>query len=502
MDKKQKHVIYLALCISRVFFIFGDYYLSNTQNIQARNSQEIINSLPNQNIKSSNPIQTELNIQKEVEDIWIQQDEIQKFDIKQLQQDEKSNYDNIQILQEVYKKTNNPEILTKLLQELIENYQFDYAKTYIDQISPLWYSPTIDSDLYLHILINSLSITDNKDLVFFETQLENMSKKWYINTDDTYFYLWLIKIRKKDFQWANNLFKNIVWSRYDKFINHFKTNLTNYSMQTDIPWYYTDAMIALTMLKNWYFSIWKKLALNVLMSNEEYILPYQILAYSHFLTNNRETSIDYFLKLTQIDQSKEDNYKFMIWVAYYRLEKYEESVLYLSQIKNKLYQTDVHRYLVLNYLEWNDFSKLVRTRQWLLWQSDLEKSDFYNYFYNTFFKPFKDQEPSNIYKTNQTLAIAFLDKCYKTFWSWDSDICIYWQAWHDIISFNRETAKDKLLYLAEKYPSSYIYHALWDYYTFKKDSQKAKTYYIKAVSSSTSELEKNILRSKIIDQNI
>lgn len=69
MDKKQKHVIYLALCISRVFFIFGDYYLSNNQNIQARNSQEIINSLPNQNIKSSNPIQTELNIQKEVEDI-------------------------------------------------------------------------------------------------------------------------------------------------------------------------------------------------------------------------------------------------------------------------------------------------------------------------------------------------------------------------------------------------------------------------------------------------
>lgn len=502
MDKKQKHVIYLALCISRVLFIFGDYFLSNTQNIQADNIPSESKVLPNQNIQAQEPQDIIKNINQDIQEIWIQDQDIQKFDINQLQEDEKNNYDNIQILQEVYKKTNNPEILTKLLQELIESYQFDYAKSYINQISTLWYSPEIDSDLYLHILINSLSITDSRDLIYFETQLENMSNKWYINKDDTYFYLWLIKIWKKDFNWANNLFKNILDSRYSKFINHFDTNLTNYSAQKDIPSYYTDAMISLTMLKNWYFSIAKKLSLNVLMSNDKYILPYQILAYSHFLTNNRETSIDYFLKLIDIDKSKEDNYKFMIWVSYYRLDKNEESVLYLSQIKNKLYQTDVHRYLILNYLEWNDIPKLVRTRQSLLWQNDLEKSDFYNYFYNTFYIPFRNQEPSSIYKENQTLAISFLDKCYQTFSTWDSDICIYWQAWQDITLFNREAAKDKLLYLAEKYPQSYIYHALWDYYNIKKDLQKAKTYYIKAVSSTTSETEKNIVRTKIIDQNI
>ncbi|MCF7834825.1 hypothetical protein K9M48_02095 [Candidatus Gracilibacteria bacterium] len=476
--------------------------MSNTQNIQADNIPSESKVLPNQNIQAQEPQDIIKNINQDIQEIGIQDQDIQKFDINQLQEDEKNNYDNIQILQEVYKKTNNPEILTKLLQELIESYQFDYAKSYINQISTLGYSPEIDSDLYLHILINSLSITDSRDLIYFETQLENMSNKGYINKDDTYFYLGLIKIWKKDFNGANNLFKNILDSRYSKFINHFDTNLTNYSAQKDIPSYYTDAMISLTMLKNGYFSIAKKLSLNVLMSNDKYILPYQILAYSHFLTNNRETSIDYFLKLIDIDKSKEDNYKFMIGVSYYRLDKNEESVLYLSQIKNKLYQTDVHRYLILNYLEGNDIPKLVRTRQSLLGQNDLEKSDFYNYFYNTFYIPFRNQEPSSIYKENQTLAISFLDKCYQTFSTGDSDICIYGQAGQDITLFNREAAKDKLLYLAEKYPQSYIYHALGDYYNIKKDLQKAKTYYIKAVSSTTSETEKNIVRTKIIDQNI
>ncbi|MEI8253747.1 MAG: hypothetical protein WCG25_08650 [bacterium] len=48
------------------------------------------------------------------------------------------------------------------------------------------------------------------------------------------------------------------------------------------------------------------------MKSDTYILPYQLLAYSHFLTNDRETSIDYLFKLIDINPAKEENYKFLI----------------------------------------------------------------------------------------------------------------------------------------------------------------------------------------------
>jgi len=65
-------------------------------------------------------------------------------------------------------------------------------------------------------------------------------------------------------------------------------------------------------MKNGYFSIAKKIALNALDQNDKYSLPYQVLAYTNFLTNNTEVAADYFLKLAEFDQANKDSYKFFI----------------------------------------------------------------------------------------------------------------------------------------------------------------------------------------------
>ncbi|NOZ44051.1 MAG: hypothetical protein GXP45_02740 [bacterium] len=68
--------------------------------------------------------------------------------------------------------------------------------------------------------------------------------------------------------------------------------------------------------------------------NNSYILPYQILAYSHFLTNNRDTAIDYFLKLSNFDPNHGSLYKFLLGTSYYRKNDYNKSILYLNQIEH------------------------------------------------------------------------------------------------------------------------------------------------------------------------
>ena len=505
MNRKEKHVVYLALSISRVVFLFGDYFLSNNNlNISISNvdkktdidqQTDVLMQDEYNNISTSDLTSTTTPLPN----IWLQKEQVDEVKLEDFQENNSNNFDNIQALKNIYIKTQNKNVLNVLLDKLVKNYQFDDAKSYLLSINNWNYSKDIDSNIYLHILINSISPTNPNDIIQFESILNQIYNDWLINKDGAYFYMWLIKIYNKDRDWATKIFKTIPDSRYSIFIKNYYDTLNNSYIKSDISSYYKDGLVALTMLKNWYFSIAKKISLSIALTDEAYILPYQILAYSHFLTNDRETAIDYFFKLIDINPDKEENYKFLIWVSYYRNEKYEQSVLYLSQIKWDIYKIDVYRYLILNYIAWNDNTKLVRMRQSILWQDNLQKSDFYTFFYNVFFLPFRNQEIFTIYNQNPELTTSFLDKCYKTFASWNDDICIYWQAWQDIASSNRIWAKDKLLYLSERYKQWYIYHALWDYYVIQKDLQQAKQYYIKAVSMTSNEIEKTIIRKKLME---
>jgi hypothetical protein len=54
-------------------------------------------------------------------------------------------------------------------------------------------------------------------------------------------------------------------------------------------------------MKNGYFSLANKLAISSVLQNPEYVLPHQILAYSNFLTNNREKSVENFYDLIELD---------------------------------------------------------------------------------------------------------------------------------------------------------------------------------------------------------
>ncbi len=504
MNQKEKYVVYLALSISRVVFLFGDYFLSNN-NLTISASIDTKQANINQQVKvvedpsDITPTPNTTLTQTGLQDIDLNKEQMDSVQLEDLKQNDSSSFDNIQSLKNIYNKTQNKNVLNILLDKLVQNYQFNDAKSYLLSINNWNYSKDIDSNIYLHILVNSISATNPNDIIEFESILNQIYNDWFIKKDDAYFYMWLIKIYNKDRDGASKIFKTIPDSRYSKFIQSYFDTLNNPYIQSDISSYYKDGLIALTMLKSWYFSIANKIALSIAIKDEAYILPYQILAYSHFLTNDREAAIDYFFKLIDINPAKEENYKFLIWVSYYRNEKYEQSVLYLSQIKWEIYKIDVYRYLILNYIAWNDTTKLVRMRQSILWQDNLQKSDFYTFFYNVFFLPLRNQEIFTIYNQHPELTTSFLDKCYQIFAYWDDDICIYWQAWQDIASSNRIWAKDKLLHISQNYTQWYILHALWDYYNHQKDTQQAKQYYLKAVSITTSEIEKTIIRKKLME---
>ncbi|HBB03505.1 TPA: hypothetical protein DCZ39_01180 [Patescibacteria group bacterium] len=165
--------------------------------------------------------------------------------------------------------------------------------------------------------------------------------------------------------------------------------------------------------------------MRALLGDKEYVLPYQVLAYTNFLTHNREAAKDYFLKLADFDTKNASLYKFLIGICYYRNGDNEQSLLYLAQVTDPALQTDVYRYMFLSYIQDEDATNMTRIRQNLLGASSLQPSDFALFFDQMFYIPFRTAKPFALYFDNPQLADLSIGKCSALFTRSQADVCSY-----------------------------------------------------------------------------
>ena len=407
-----------------------------------------------------------------------------------------SNINNIDTLEKIYSKTKSNDVLKILVDKLLIDYQFEKAKSYIGDIDILKNSK-VDAKSYFYTQINTLSITDPHSMNKFMSFADQMKYKSLISADDYLFYQWLAKIWSKDYLWANEIFKQIQAPVYKNIISQVNDSIIKFNNQKWVPSYYKDSLIALVLMKNWYFSIANKLAVESILQNREYILPYQVLAYSNFLINNREKAIENFYVLNSLDIENQDKYNFYIWVSQYWLWDSPESILTLSQLtNNSKYKTDAYRYLLLNYRKLQDEERMIQVWQRLLWQNNLKTSDFKTFYDVVFYQPFSNNTKHNVYSKYRQISYDYVSTCYDIFGQ-TNDTCLYGEVGINIANENLDDVENSLLYLAEKYPQAHIFQALWDFYKNKNLNEKSKTYYLKAIS-----LTENISQKNLIEQNL
>ena len=403
----------------------------------------------------------------------------------------------LEIIKSLYKKTNDEKVLKVLIDELLANYQFDEVRNYMADID-IFSSSVIDKQSYIYTYINTLVITDPNSMKNFINFIEQMKAKNLISSDEYLFYKWLQRVWDWEYDIALETMKQISNPSYSGFISQLESTIKNYKSQKWMPKYYEDALISLMVLKNWYFSIANKLAVEAILEKNDYILPYQVLAYSNFLTKKRDKAISYFYNLSSLDIENKNKYDFYLWISYYRQWEYEKSLTTLYQlIGNSDYRADVYRYILLDYEKLWQKEKMVQIWQKLLGEYNLTESDF-KYFYDiVFFQPFSQWEKSTIYENYRQISYDMVAMCYDKF-GYKNDTCIYWEVWFNITNWLRNWVEESLLYLAENYPQANIFQALWDYYKKNNDKNKAKLYYIKAISFSDNSIQKWLMESSLL----
>jgi hypothetical protein len=294
--------------------------------------------------------------------------------------------------------------------------------------------------------------------------IQDYVSKNKISDEDKKRYLWVIALMDRNY---DKFFEIAEWFTSEKnkaFTSKLQWYRDQIAKQMWMPDYYFDTLVSLELFNQWLFQPAKVLALYSLQQNQNYILPYQILAYANFLTNSRDTSVEYLRKLIDIDSNNAEKYRFLMWIAYYWDEKYQQSVIMLSSIRDDKLRLDAERYLIRDYIHLDQKNKLISVWNRILWYDNLVASDFYTYFYEAFYRPFSEWAEYKIYRTDVELANKMIRVCSMKLSEEEKVVCNYWMIGKNIASWEFDGLENSLLNLVAQYPQWYLYQALWEYY--------------------------------------
>ena len=406
--------------------------------------------------------------------------------------------ENDEFLQKVFEKTRDTDVMNLIVENYLNEYQFIKAKNFIENL-PETYRNDLKPLLNLRVAFNSFPLTSKTVNESLTALVQDYASKNVILDDNKNRYLWVIALIDRNYDKFFEISKWFTSEKYKAFTAKLQWYKDQIAKQMWMPDYYFDTLVSLELFNQWLFQPAKVLALYSLQQNLNYILPYQVLAYANFLTNSRDTSIEYLKKLEDLDPNNAEKYRFLMWVAFYRNEKYEQSVVMLSMIKDESLRLDTQRYLINDYLKLDQKNKLISSWNKLLWYENLVASDFYTYFYETFFHPYSQWEEFQLYAFDTELANKMLRICSTTLQNEEKAVCTYWTIGRNIALWQFDGMEQYLLDLVAEYPQWYLYQALWEYYIKQRKMDKAKAYLLKAVSLSQNKSEKTQIKKLLED---
>jgi hypothetical protein len=152
----------------------------------------------------------------------------------------------------MYESNKNKEVLKNLINQYAQTYQFDKAYDYIQKLINTEGEKAVNRSTYLYIYINSsqVSIAKKDGIQDFMNLLQEAKDKEAISEDEYKFYQGLSKIRYKDYNGAKTMFADITTPNFKTITANVHKAIISYNPSINIPQYYQDGLVALSLLKN------------------------------------------------------------------------------------------------------------------------------------------------------------------------------------------------------------------------------------------------------------
>lgn len=404
----------------------------------------------------------------------------------------------IAFLEKNYKKNPNAEIFELLVHAYLLNNQFDDAKLLVYGLTSQE-QETLDQKLLFKIVLHSFSQTNPAEYELLVLLADKLYEEQKLPLDEYQYYQLLFSLSEGNYAEISGLVEALADTHYASFIQQITKNLQTFESFDKVAEYYLDGLMAHSLMNEGYFALAKKLALPILIEHPNYILPQQIMAYANFATHDYARAVEYFSQLLELDYQKKNVYLYYLGVAYYHLENYTESVVYLAQITDVQYLLDADRFLVLSYLKLWDQTKALHNWKRLFNHKNIKESDFYTFYQEAFWNFYLHGESSRYLQKDPELVKLYLSSCGDYVPS-SSEVCTYGEL--GALALSKQYSKvdqAKLTKLAGKYQKPEFYLLLWEIYLINsEDTEQAIGNFMRALRLSSDPLAQNYLKEKIL----
>lgn len=400
-------------------------------------------------------------------------------------------------LTKLYKENPTYETTVQLVEQLSREFSYDEAYQILKENNSL--QDSLDPYLVLRILFNSeLIASKTRNLVPIQEFIEQLKTKEKINTTEAQRYMSLIDLlqnKKDSFLTLVRTHPTELHPNEAIVISSLRAKISLSEQWRDMPPYYQDGMIALWLFENGYIALSQELSLRLLQSYPQYILPKQILAYTHIVLHEWRTAKSYFTELIAVDPDNSSHYQFFVGVSSYWMNNPTDTILYLSQIDESVLYSDAMRYKILSYLQISDYSNASKQLKALLGKADMRNADFILLFEKAIFEPYTKKTDYSILSYDNSLLELYLSRC--TDGSFDKDICLLWEVAQQIYLHKLNGLERTIQPLLEKFPKSYLFVVLADSYLIQWKIEDAKSALIKALTLADDDVIKTSIRQKL-----
>ncbi len=383
----------------------------------------------------------------------------------------------MEVLHTTYDRENDVTIAKSLLQQYLAQAKYKEAYELLQTVENKNQLTDIPQNIPWLVWFNY-----NVSLSKMSDEMSSREKK--SPQKDLYTALYLLS--KKDYQGFEDMMKNmkLPWnSLYDALSNAKQT----YQWLQDAPSYYYTWLLATTLMEAGYVPLTEILANDILETDKNYILSYELLSQIAIKKRNYQIAIELLKKLLTLDPTHIARTSFFLWMSYYHIQDYVNALVYLNQVHDQQYINDAIRYMILSYYHTQQLDRMMEWFRYLLSEQKLHTDDFILLFDIAFYEPYMKYGSGATFDVAKKYAlpiiIPFIDSCRKSIQSVAPYVCKYWEAGWYLSQNKPEKALKDLLYTVKTYPHPTVFQALWDYYASIQDEVKAQHYYMKALMS-------------------
>ena len=406
------------------------------------------------------------------------------------------------ILEQLYTQQKNLEVVQLLMDAYMLDNQYEKAKAFYNSL-PTRIQSYLDQWILFKIWLNSFSQTSEVEYTSLKRLLGQYHQQGIFSDEEKLYYEVWFQLIDGNYDEAINKMQWLVGTKYHDFVVAIQSAIDQYNSLKDVPDYYKDGLIAYQLMNQWFLAGAKKVAIRLVNEHSDYILPYQILANVDFLTQRRDSASRYFHQLLELDPQEKSSYLYYLGICYYHLQDFSNAVLYLAQISDQDIMIDSDRYLILSYIALWENTRVFWGWQRLLGYNTITPADYYSFFEEAFWKPYRRGESSSYLEKNGKLVQDYLTSCPLNLTGEDAQICTYGQLWLYAIE-NSELSPDLQLQLsrfARRYAKPEFFQYLGEVQLMKGDKSEASASFMRALWLTKDEIEKNHLKQRILEVN-